>query len=365
MKKENIHDRLFKHTLSIPSEAKALVRLFLPDWIHKNLDYRTFKLNDQSFVNETLDEYLTDIVYDCNWKGSVPIKLSFLLEHKSYPDKLTPLQLLRYLTEAYTLLLNDKEDKEKSTIIIPVVIYHDKAKWQKRTFKDLFDLPDQRLKGYLPNFDFDLINLPSVSDDFLFNLNSGFLLRSTLLVFKHKNDRNAVEQFSKEMFIFVQEHLNAQQKEAYTKALLLYIFQVFKFDKATFNTFTKKLPKMTGIVSGSLYDRLIKEGMEKGIEKGMEKGIEKGMEKGQFKTLAIAIRKMTIKKFALPMISEILEKPVSEIKKIQKELKQETKILAALKKKQTIPAIAKKLKVSEWLVETLQEISKKKKKSIS
>ncbi|MFK7981116.1 MAG: hypothetical protein AB8G86_14105 [Saprospiraceae bacterium] len=28
MKKENIHDKLFKHTLSIPSEAKALVRQF-------------------------------------------------------------------------------------------------------------------------------------------------------------------------------------------------------------------------------------------------------------------------------------------------------------------------------------------------
>lgn len=353
MKKENIHDRLFKHTLSIPSEAKALVRLFLPDWVHENLDYRTFKLNNQSFVNESLDEYLTDIVYDCNWKGDFRVKLSFLLEHKSYPDKLTPLQLLRYLTEAYTLLLNEKKESEQATIIIPIVIYHDKAKWRKRTFGDLFEVSDQRLKCYLPNFEFDLINLPGVSDDFLLNLNSGFLLRSTLLVFKHKNDRNAVEQFSREMFIFVQEHLNAQQREAYTKALLLYIFQVFKFDKATFNTFTKKLPKMTGIVSGSLYDQLIKEGMEKGIEKGLRKG--------QFKLLAIAIRKMTIKKFKSSMIAEIVDKPVSEIKKIQKELTQETKILAALKERQTIPAIATQLKVSEWLVETIQELSEKKK----
>jgi len=111
MKKENIHDKLFKHTLSIPSEAKALVKQFLPTWIRQNLDYRTFKLNTQSFVNESLDEYLTDIVYDCKWKGNFSIKISFLLEHKSYPDKLTPLQLLRYLTEAYTRLLNDKDKR--------------------------------------------------------------------------------------------------------------------------------------------------------------------------------------------------------------------------------------------------------------
>ncbi|MEM1124022.1 MAG: Rpn family recombination-promoting nuclease/putative transposase, partial [Bacteroidota bacterium] len=68
MRKENIHDRLFKHTLSIPSEAKALVTQFLPEWLHEAIDFRTFKINTQSFVNENLDEYFTDIIYDCQWK---------------------------------------------------------------------------------------------------------------------------------------------------------------------------------------------------------------------------------------------------------------------------------------------------------
>ncbi|MEM1121150.1 MAG: hypothetical protein AAGJ18_11930 [Bacteroidota bacterium] len=173
-------------------------------------------------------------------------------------------------------------------------------------------------------------------------------------LFKHKNDRAFVERFSRELFTFVGKHFNDQQKEAYTKALLLYIFQAFKFNRVDFRAFTKKLPKMTGIVSGSLYEQLINEGREEGLEEGLEKG--------RFINAVIAVRKMTIKKFDVAVIAELLDKKVNEIKKIQKELKQEGRIKTALKKEKAIPEIAKKLKVSEWLVEAIQEIVKPKSK---
>lgn len=102
----------------------------------------------------------------------------------------------------------------------------------------------------------------------------GLYLRSTFMVFKHKNDKTLLEQFSKEIFIFVEQELDEARKLSFLRSLLLYIFQAFRFEQKDFQAYTKKLPKMIATVAGSLYERLIHEGMKKGMEKGMEKVME-------------------------------------------------------------------------------------------
>ena len=102
-------------------------------------------------------------------------------------------------------------------------------------------------------------------------------------------------------------------------------------------------------------------GEEIGRQEGIKLGEKKGIRKGDYKKDVIAIRNMTLKKFPLTTITEILGITKSYVQKIQKALKKEADILAALAKKQTPTAIAKKLKVSVWLVEVLQELKKKKK----
>jgi len=160
MKRENIHDQLFKQTLSIRSEAKALVQLFLPKWLTNNLDFRSFKLSPNSFISESLSEYFTDMVYEVRWKQKKEaLFVSFLMEHKSYP---------------------------------PIVIYHGDKGWKKRTFSDFFHLPDERLKQYLPSFDYELIDLTTISDEYLMNISIGYFLRSTFLVFKSKTRKKSL-----------------------------------------------------------------------------------------------------------------------------------------------------------------------------
>ena len=72
--------------------------------------------------HEELKEYLSDVVYRCKY-GEEEIKLSLLFEHKSKPDGIIYLQLLRYLLEAW----DQQPDKERGLgIIIPIVVYHGK-----------------------------------------------------------------------------------------------------------------------------------------------------------------------------------------------------------------------------------------------
>ena len=62
-----------------------------------------------------------------------------------------------------------------------------------------------------------------MTDEYLLNLSVGYYLRSTFLVFKHRDEKGFIEQFLQEIFIFVERVLDEHQKAAFVKALLLYI----------------------------------------------------------------------------------------------------------------------------------------------
>ena len=103
------------------------------------------------------------------------------------------------------------------------------------------------------------------------------------------------------------------------------------------------------------------EGKKKGRLEGIIEGLKLGEEKAAYKKDILFIRNMTLEKISVDLIAKILEIKPSSIKKIQKDLKKEPKILAALLKKQKPEQIAKSLKLTVWFVEVIAEIAKKKK----
>ena len=104
---------------------------------------------------------------------------------KSYPSN-PYLQLMRYLLEGYTW---QKEQKQPFTLIIPIILYHGNEQWTKKTFSDYFQLPDKNLQRYIPNFEYILNDLSKYSDEEILKLEVGVLM-TTLLLFKHKGDKD-------------------------------------------------------------------------------------------------------------------------------------------------------------------------------
>ncbi len=287
----------------MPAEVEAFLKNFLPSWIASHLDFSTLKKEPDSFINENLRQYFSDIIYSCQWKdreGS--LKLSFLLEHKSYIPKNIFIQLLRYLTEAYD---HQYKSNELLTLVLPIVVYHGEGKWKKRSFVSFFEMPDQRFEKYIPHFDFELIDLKDISDDLIIHQSASLYLRSAFLVFKHKNDKEFIEQFSQEIFIFVEEEMDEARKLFFLRSLLTYIFQAFRYEGKEFQDFTKKLPKMIEPIAGSLWNTLIQEGMEKGMEKGMEVGIEKERMISHLEEKINLLVKLIIKNFNEETIADI------------------------------------------------------------
>lgn len=271
---KNLHDKLFKQMMSLKSQAVALATSFLPAEVLAEIDLDSFDLSNVSFINEELQEYFADIVYNCNSTKNKKIKIAFLLEHKSYYDPHLPLQLLRYLLEGYDYQ-HVKEGKKELSLIIPVVIYHGDKKWKKREMKEMVTLSNPVLQRYIPNFFYDFIDLINVSDDYLKNQTVGHLLPATFMLFKHKGDKKYFLENMKEIHIFVQRTVTEEERKLFIESLKSYIFGLFEISKQETMAYDNMLREVIDerlYLPGSAMDTFLKEGRAEGKIEGKAEG---------------------------------------------------------------------------------------------
>src|SRR5699024_804059 len=88
--------------------------------------------------------------------------ICFLLEHKSYKDRLTIFQISKYIIESWMAMVQ-KENKKELPLIIPMLVYHGKEKWNLKTdLRDMIpgfnDFP-KYFRERAPVFKYDLFNV--------------------------------------------------------------------------------------------------------------------------------------------------------------------------------------------------------------
>ena len=151
---------------------------------------------------------------------------------------------------------------------------------------------------------------------------------------------------------------NANELSRYTKQLIV-LSRLRKFDETAV-----KIIKDMSITYDVETDYLFLQGQEKGMKIGEEKGMKIGEEKAKLKAQKkqiLSLIKMLQKQVQPDLIADFLALEESYVLAIQKELLQEKKIVARLKRKQKITTISKVLKVSELVVEALKELLEKEK----
>lgn len=111
-------------------------RSTLPEKIVAKLDFRSLKQLSGSYMSGELDQTMSDVVYSCRRKDRKgELEISLLVEHKSYRDNQTPLQIGSYLFSAYWQQV--KQDKKQLTPIIPIL----------HIFTTIFTSPQMRRSG--------------------------------------------------------------------------------------------------------------------------------------------------------------------------------------------------------------------------
>jgi len=124
------HDALFRAVLSDPARAHTFLRDHLPNGIAGQLADRPPRILDGSFVDEALLGSQSDLLMEVETAAGRPAFIYALLEHKSYPDPGTVLQLAGYMIRIWLRHAQGRAERLRNLPpIIPMVLYSGKSRW--------------------------------------------------------------------------------------------------------------------------------------------------------------------------------------------------------------------------------------------
>lgn len=170
-KLNNPHDKFFKASFGRLELVQDFLRNYLPDGLKEIINYDKLKLEDNTYIDQELEDYYSDILYQTEIKGE-KVYLYFLFEHKSYEDKWSILQLLNYMSKIW-MKIKDKNNSDSLPIIIPILFYHGESnKNIKKSFEEYFNSNNKdKFERFLPLFkvlfyDFSLKSNIKILGDF-------------------------------------------------------------------------------------------------------------------------------------------------------------------------------------------------------
>jgi len=320
-----VHDTFVRSLLADKEMAIDYFKSALPAHIAGKLDFSTLKQLPGTYVSKELKKTLADVVYTCqrkNRRGSVHISL--LLEHKSAPDRYTPVQIGGYLFSGYQQQIRPRKkqsSKQQLSPIIPVLLYHGRQKWEYWTLDRLFDGLDGELLGFLPRFDYIYHDLRNLSEEAISAEPNRFLV-SALLLMKYAFDKRRLKKLIGEILSIGLKHGNEDQGVR----LIIYGFELVELTEEEIKAKLDGLPPDIKDKVMSTYELLIEKGVEKGrleerartqrlIEQERAKAQEQERAKAYAEKLKSAL-KMKKSGFDNAMIADVLELPIEEVEKL-------------------------------------------------
>jgi len=214
------HDRFFRSVFSDPDNVRDLLRNSLPPRVLQLLDLESIELSEESFIDERLSLYQSDILIRARTRAS-PVLIYILVDHKSYPDKWTVFQLLVYMVRIWERERSKNRKRNKLPCIIPIVFYHGSRKWSYPLAFSSYVNAEEKLACYVPDFRLVMFDLQKVDLDTLI---AGLTVKTALKTFKYalKGLREHLEEIIKSL-----PDLPVDPKtRAFISRLLEYIIQV-------------------------------------------------------------------------------------------------------------------------------------------
>ncbi|MCB5560598.1 Rpn family recombination-promoting nuclease/putative transposase [Anaerosalibacter bizertensis] len=179
----NPHDKFFKEIFGKVEVTKDFIENYLPENILKIIDTNTLEPQKDSFITEDLEEIFSDMLFKVNINNKEGY-IYLLFEHKSYKEKNISFQLLKYMIEIWEAKIN-KEKTYQLPIIIPLVIYHGKDRWNLSTnLGELivgYENLTEDIKKHIPNYEYLIYDLSQYTDD---DIKGEAQLRIILTIFR-------------------------------------------------------------------------------------------------------------------------------------------------------------------------------------
>jgi putative YhgA-like transposase/uncharacterized protein DUF4351 len=160
----NIHDAFFKKVLGDPESVATFLREHLPSDVATLLGPERPEPVESSFVDEELAQHQSDLLFRVHLRSGADALAYVLMEHKSSPDPLARLQLLRYIVR---ILVSWYERHKRLPLppVLPLIAHHGPKGWRLSCeFADLFGEIPTPIRQYLPSFRHALVDLALIDD---------------------------------------------------------------------------------------------------------------------------------------------------------------------------------------------------------
>lgn len=118
------HDAVFKNFLTHTDTARDFLDIHLPEEIKAICDLSTLTLESGNFVEESLQEQYSDVLYSVSMQGH-PGYLHILIEHQSTPSKKIAFRMMRYAIAAMHRHL--EAGFQQLPLVVPILFYQGKT----------------------------------------------------------------------------------------------------------------------------------------------------------------------------------------------------------------------------------------------
>jgi predicted transposase/invertase (TIGR01784 family) len=310
----NIHDKFVRESFSDKERAVAFFERFLPYPILYQLDFDTLTVRKETYINETLKEHFSDLVFEVCLKSDSSVKTDVVLlfEHKSSPDRNVLFQVGYYIFAHWTRCLSENKEPKP---IIPIIYYQGKGKWKVGNLSDQFKKYPKEVKGYLPILNHIFIDLKTISKEQLMDMRSSMMTAAILAQQWRFNPIKFKEDLER---IFRLLPIESNYRN-FLEMIVVYALNVSEISEAQLGETVKSISEPLKEKIMTTYTMLIEKGKLEGKIEGEQIGIQKGFEKGKLEEKYEVILSLFDEGFETPKIAKIVKLPEDEVVSILKD----------------------------------------------
>jgi predicted transposase/invertase (TIGR01784 family) len=273
----NPHDRFFKEVFGRPEVAADFLQHYLPPELGRLLDPdpRAWRLRPGSFVDRDLRAHESDLLYQARLRDGTDTLAYVLFEHKSWPERLVALQLLRYLVQ---IAERDARAGRPLLPVLPIVVYHGQAPWRVPSNSDaLFTGPDE-LRPYWPTFRFEVIDLSHLHES---EIAGAVMTRAAARLLASIYDPDLRDELP-DILGLLRELEDEREALAMLRTMMAYVARASEAvtQEDMERAIRSALPDQGGDIVPTMAEKWLQQGIERGVAQGTARGRELGLEQG-------------------------------------------------------------------------------------
>ena len=269
----------------------------LPEHVGRDIDWSSLRLEPASFVDDELRDRHADLLFSADYRDSKAL-LYCLLEHKSCPDRWTPLQVQRYTMRIWERCLRESGSAYLPAVFT-VVVHHGSAPWSgPRSLIDLIDVPDEareRMAPCQPSCPFVIDDLVGETAESLQRRRPSLLAPLVLFCLQRSRECENLLAELVHWRTFLRRASRAPHGVESLTAIMSYIMEVQHVPMTQVRQFLRfhvdpamESPVFTMI--DLLKEKFRKEGREVGRQEGRQEGFAAGRNEGQAELLLRLLR---------------------------------------------------------------------------